>query len=84
MPGRTTFATESVVLISSGFAFSNILLDYSHFTQKEKRTPHEAYTVFRNLIMLLMFSYCTTYFLLICWVAEVTHTDVKEFGTEVR
>ena len=64
----------------SGFAFSNILLDYP---QKEK-TPHEFYTFFRNQMMVLMFLYCATYFLFISCEAEVTHTVVKEFGTEVR
>ena len=76
-----TFATESVVLISSGFAFSNLLLEYS---QKEDKNPHEVYVDWRNFLMLYMFVCCVAYFLGICWMAEDTHRITKELGSKVR
>ena len=77
-----TFATESVVLISSGFAFSNILV--TNLEDVESELPYEFYVFVRNFTMVFMFIYCAAYFLSVSWMAEETHTFVKEFGTEVR
>ena len=74
-----TFATESVGMISSGFAFSNRLLQIS-----QEETNLSTYEIMRDTTMAYMFIYCTAYFLSVSWMAEETHTFVKEFGTEVR
>ena len=76
-----TFATESVVWISSGFAFSNILLEYS---DKEDKNPYEVYVDYRNFLMVYMFVYCVAYFVGISWITEDTHRITKELGSKVR
>ena len=76
-----TFATESVVLISSGVAMANLALEYIRklivcvFCDYENR---------RNYLMMCMAIYCGLYFLTISWIAEETHKFVKKFGTKIR
>ena len=67
-----TFATESVTLISSGFAFSNMRFVFAD------------YLFFRSIIFFLLSFYSSAYFLYICWEAEDTHRIVKEYGSKVR
>ena len=71
-----TFATESVLLISSGFAISN--------EEIEQPTKYEIYLQKRDSLMNLMCMYCILYFLSICWLAEATHRFVKNFGSKLR
>lgn len=77
-----TFATEGVVLISAGFAFSNLLIKTPVLT--ENKNPHEMYLWFRNCFMLAFFLSSILYILGVSWLAEETHKTVKEFGSKVR
>ena len=75
-----TFATECVVLISAGVAISQISgqnngkIDYSYYY----------YYFFRNIFMMPILLYCLFFILGMSWSAELTHTCVKEFGSDVR
>ena len=71
-----TFATESVLLISGGFAFSN--------EEIEQPTKYEIYLHRRDSSMTWLIVYCIFYFLCICWLAEATHRLVKDFGSKLR
>ena len=71
-----TFATECVLLISAGFALSNVKLSDGSKVQ--------TYFLCRDITMILMLLYCISYILGISWYAEITHTCIKEFGSKVR